>query len=58
MEDFLDEDELAEAAKHSLQARPGYDTFASAAAERARAQVCARCNKHIYNSLVYWPTNI
>lgn len=41
VEDFFDEDELAEAAKHSLQARAEYDTFGSTAAEQARAAAAA-----------------
>ena len=37
----MDEDERAEAARHSLQARGAYDTFGSAAAEREAARAAA-----------------
>ena len=41
LEDFLDEDELAEAAKTSLQATAAYDTFGSTAAELAKRAAAA-----------------
>jgi G patch domain-containing protein 1 len=41
LEDFLDEDELAEAAKTSLQPRAEYDTFGSTAAELAKKAAAA-----------------
>ena len=37
----MDEDEKAEAARHSLQARGAYDTFGSVAAEREAARAAA-----------------
>ena len=37
----MDEDEKAEAARHSLQARGAYDTFGSVAAEREVARAAA-----------------
>jgi len=40
-EDFMDEDERAEVARHSLQARGAYDTFGSAAAAREAAREAA-----------------
>jgi G patch domain-containing protein 1 len=36
VEDFMDEDELAEARRHTLQTTAQYDTFGSTAAELAR----------------------
>ena len=36
VEDFMDEDELAELGKSSLQTTAEYDTFGQGAAERAR----------------------
>lgn len=36
MDDFLDEDEKAEAARSSVTVAPGFDTFGASAVERAR----------------------
>ena len=57
-EDFMDDDELAEAGISAVQPTAEYDTFGSTAAEKARRQAQAEASARADGQLSFLPDDI
>jgi G patch domain-containing protein 1 len=58
VEDFMDDDELAEAGISKVQPTAEYDTFGSTAAELARKQAMAEASARADGQLSFLPEDI